>query len=216
MPSLESLFFAAAYGGDPCWYTMAVSHALKTAQNNVRADGSTYQGVEYSSDGSVYTYFTNDGAGADSTWSRGQAWGIYGFTMTYRYTHDPRFLKTAQQLADYFIANLSPDYVPVWDFTKPWTDPHDSSAAAIAVAALLELSGYVIDSTKLAYYHDAAMNIQSSLSNPALYLGDTTTTDGILLHGTYGVPSNTSVNTSLIWGDYYFVQGCFRAMSAPA
>src|SRR5207245_634296 len=99
----------------------------------------------------------------NSTWSRGQAWGLYGFTMTYRYTQDPRFLATAQKLADYFINNLPPDFVPVWDFSKPWTDPRDSSAAAIAAAALLELSTYA--GTAQSTYYNAAMNIQNSLSS---------------------------------------------------
>jgi hypothetical protein len=215
MPALEILFYAAQNGGNPSWYNMAVSHALKTMQNNVRADGSTYQGVEYNSDGTVNSRFGWDGANVNSTWSRGQSWGLYGFTMTYRYTRDSRFLATAQSLADYFVSNLPPDYVPVWDFSKPWTDSRDSSAAAIAAAALLELSTYVTDPIKQAYYHNAALNIQSYLSNPSFYLADSTTTDGVLLHGTYSVPFNLDINTSLIWGDYYFVQGCYRGMALP-
>jgi hypothetical protein len=219
MPALEILFYAAQNGGNPAWYSMAVSHALKTMQNNVRADGSTYQGVEYNQDGSVYIRFAWDGATVNSTWSRGQAWGLYGFTMTYRYTQDPTFLATAQKLADYFIGNLPPDYVPVWDFSKPWTDPRDSSAAAIAAASLLELSTYMTDPSLQSKYYNAALNIQTSLSNPALYLANpspSTPTDGILLHGTYSKPFNAGVNTSLIWGDYYFIQGCYRAMTPPA
>ncbi len=219
MPALEILFYAAQNGGNPAWYNMAVSHALKTMQNNVRADGSTYQGVEYNQDGSVYTPFAWDGANINTTWSRGQAWGLYGFTMTYRYTQDPGFLATAQKLADYFIANLPPDYVPVWDFSRPWTDPRDSSAAAIAAAGLLELSTYMTDPSLRSKYYNAALNIQTSLSDLALYLANpspNTPTDGILLHGTYSVPFNVGIDTSLIWGDYYFIQGCYRAMNPPA
>ena len=135
MPALEILFYAAQNGGNPNWYSIAVSHALKLMQNNVRADGSTYQGVRFNSDGTVYSYFTNDGYSANSTWSRGQAWGLYGFTMSYRYTKDSRFLAAAQQIADYFISHLPPDYVPYWDFTQ--TNYKDSSAAAIAASGLL-------------------------------------------------------------------------------
>ena len=78
MPALEILFHTAQNGGNPNWYNIAVSHALKLMQNNVRADGSTYQGVRFNSDGTVYSYFTNDGYSPNSTWSRGQAWGLYG------------------------------------------------------------------------------------------------------------------------------------------
>jgi hypothetical protein len=198
---------------------MAVSHALQTMNNNVRPDGSTYQGVEYNSDGTVYSKFTSDGYSANSTWSRGQAWGLYGFTMTYRYTQDSRFLATAEKLADYFIINLPADYVPYWDFSQSSPAPRDSSAAAIAAAGLLELSTYMTDPTLQSKYYNAALNIQTSLSNPALYLANpspNTPTDGILLHGTYSVPANVGINTSLIWGDYFFIQGCYRAMSPPA
>jgi unsaturated chondroitin disaccharide hydrolase len=213
MMNLELLFFAAQNGGDANWYNMAVSHALKTMENHVRADGSTYHVVDYNSDGTVFSKFTVQGAGTETTWSRGQAWAIYGFTMTYRYTRDSRFLSTAQQLADYFINNLPPDFVPYWDFSKCCTDPRDSSAAAIAAAGLLELSTYVAAQADQDRYRNAALNIQSSLSSPA-YLGDRLATDGILLHGSANVPGGDA-DTSLIYGDYYFMQSCFRATPPP-
>ena len=214
MMNLELLLFAAQNGGDPAWRTMAISHAVKTMQNHVRPDGSTFHVVDYNTDGTVFSKFTAQGAGANTTWSRGQAWGLYGFTMVYRYTQETRFLATAQQLADYFINNLPPDFVPYWDFSQSGIAPRDSSAAAIAAAGLLELSKYVAlpaDSTR---YRSAALNIQSSLSSPG-YLGDRLATDGILLHGTANLPGNSGVDTSLIYGDYYFLQGCYRARPAP-
>jgi unsaturated chondroitin disaccharide hydrolase len=219
MATLELLFYAARNGGNSAWYNMAVSHALQTMKNNVRSDGSTYQGVEYNSDGTVYIHFTSDGYSTNSTWSRGQAWGLYGFTMAYHYTQDSRFLATAEKLADYFINNLPPDYIPYWDFSRSSPAPRDSSAAAIAAAGLLELSTYMTDPTLQSKYYNAALNIQTSLSNPALYLASpspSTPTDGILLHGTYSVPANVGIDTSLIWGDYFFIQGCYRAMTPPA
>jgi hypothetical protein len=216
MMTLELLFYASANGGDPNWYNMAVSHANKTMANHVRSDGSTFQAVDYNpTTGAVVSKFTSDGYSASSTWSRGQAWGLAGFTIAYRYTHDPNYLATAQKLADYFIANLPPDFVPWWDFSQPNTY-RDSSAAAIASSGLIELSTYMTDPTLQQKYFNAAMNIQASLSNPALYLGDPTKTDGLLIHGTYSVPVNYNVDTSLIWGDYFFVQGCYRASAPPA
>ena len=211
MVTIELLFYAARNGGNPTWYDIAVNHALKTMQNQVRPDGSTYQGVEYNSDGTVHNYFSADGFSTNSTWSRGQAWGLYGFTMTYRYTSDATFLATAQKLANYFISHLPPDYVPYWDFSQ--TNYKDSSAAAIAASALLELSTYVAEPDKSNYYN-AAMNIQNSLSS-SFYQGNPLNTDGILLHGTYSPPYNIGIDTSLLWGDYFFIQGCFRAMAPP-
>lgn len=213
MMNLELLFLGAQYGANPTWYNMAVSHAVKTMENHVRSDGSTYQVVQYNyTDGTVFDKFTTQGAGKNTTWSRGQAWGIYGFTMTYRYTQDPRFLATAQQLADYFINNLPPDYVPYWDFSQSGTAPRDSSAAAIAAAGLLELSTYV-SAANQSRYRTAALNIQTSLSSPA-YLGVRGQTSGILLHGSADVPTK-DFDTSLIYGDYYFIEGCYRATSPP-
>jgi unsaturated chondroitin disaccharide hydrolase len=213
MMNLELLFFAAQNGGDPSLYNMALSHALKTMQNHVRADGSTYHVVDYNPDGTVFSKFTWQGAGNETTWARGQAWAIYGFTMTYRYTKDARFLATAQQLADYFLNNLPPDFVPYWDFSKCCTAPRDSSAAAIAAAGLLELSTFMTTQADKDRYHNAALNIQASLSSPA-YLGDRLATDGILLHGTVNVPGGDA-DKSLIYGDYYFIQGCYRAKTPP-
>jgi unsaturated chondroitin disaccharide hydrolase len=213
MMNLELLFLAAQNGGDPNWYNMAVSHALKTMQNHVRADGSTYHVVDYNTDGTVFSKFTAQGAGTETTWARGQAWGLYGFTMTYRYTKDPRFLTTAQQLADYFINNLPADFVPYWDFSKSGTAPRDSSAAAIAAAGLLELSTFVTTQADKDRYRTAALNIQTSLSS-ASYLGDRLATDGILLHGSANVPGGDS-DKSLVYGDYYFIQGCYRAKTPP-
>jgi unsaturated chondroitin disaccharide hydrolase len=204
MMNLELLLLAAQNGGNPAWRDMAVSHALKTIQNHVRADGSTFHVVDYNTDGTVFSQFTSQGASNASTWSRGQAWGLNGFTMVYRYTKsDPSvpvstsssFLATAQHLADYFINHLPPDFVPYWDFSQSGTAPRDSSAAAIAAAGLFELSAYVAP-TDSARYRTAALNILSSLSSPA-YLGDRLATDGILLHGSANVPGNSGVDTSL-------------------
>ena len=99
MMNLEILFWASKHGGQSAWYDMAVSHALKTMTNHVRADGSTYQGVNYNpSTGAVKAKFTHQGEAVESTWSRGQAWAVYGFTMVYRETGDSRFLDTARRV----------------------------------------------------------------------------------------------------------------------
>jgi unsaturated chondroitin disaccharide hydrolase len=228
MMNLELLLFAAQNGGDPHWRDMAVSHALQTMKNHVRSDGSTYHVVGYDeTTGAAVAKYTWQGFSDTSTWSRGQAWGLNGFTMVYRYIwKDPAvssadklsILTTAENLADYFISHLPSDNVPYWDFhfTQGSTAPRDSSAAAIAAAGLLELSTFVAptDPVRAAGYHTAALNILSSLSSPA-YLGNSTTGQGILLHGSAAVPQNSGIDVSLIYGDYYFLQACYRQRSAP-
>ena len=112
MMNLELLFWASKNGGDASLYDIAVQHALKTHETLVRPDGSTYHTVRFDRNtGDVITKASFQGYATESTWSRGQAWGVYGFPMTYRETGDPRFLDTARNLADYFIDNLPADHV---------------------------------------------------------------------------------------------------------
>ena len=193
MMNLEILFWAARHGGDPAWYDMAVSHALKTRQNHVRADGSTYQLVDYDPNtGAVLGKETVQGYSTESTWARGQAWAVYGFTMTYREAGDTRFLDTARQVADYFIDHLPADHVPYRDFEAPNipNEKKDSSAAAIAASGLLELSTLVTDGASRTRYREASFQILESLCSPA-YLAEGTTSSGILLHGVGNKPSGS-------------------------
>ncbi|NVM57260.1 MAG: glycoside hydrolase family 88 protein, partial [Desulfobacterales bacterium] len=104
MMNLELLFWASKNGGGSVLYDMAVNHGLRTMQEHVRADGSTYQFVDYNpTTGAVIEKGTGQGYQAESTWARGQSWGLYGFTMAYRHTGDVRFLETACKLADFVI-----------------------------------------------------------------------------------------------------------------
>ena len=217
MMNLEILFWAARHGGDAAWYDMAVSHALRTRQDHVRADGSTYHLVDYDPQtGAILFRGTVQGSSNNSTWARGQAWAVYGFTMAYRETQDARFLDTARRVADYFIDHLPADRVPYWDFQAPNipNEPKDSSAAAIAASGLLELATLVTDPTARTRYRNAALGILSALCSPA-YLAEGSPSAGILLHGTGNRPNNTEVNVSLIYGDYYFLEALLRYRQLP-
>jgi unsaturated chondroitin disaccharide hydrolase len=144
MMNLELLFEGWSLSGRPSsgtartWYDHAVTSAETTRRENVRADGSTYHVVQYNDgthgtppDGAIHAKITDQGYGNESTWSRGQAWALYGFTMTYRYTKDDtsvrpeRFLGTAMKAADYFISHLPASYAAdpynhvVGDFVPP-------------------------------------------------------------------------------------------------
>jgi unsaturated chondroitin disaccharide hydrolase len=211
MMNLEILFWGARNGGSPAWYDMAVSHALTTRREHVRADGSTYQVVNFDpATGAVKDKTTHQGYGDESTWSRGQGWAVYGFAMCWRETGDPRFLETARQAADYFVAHLPPDRVPYWDFELPSTEgePRDSSAAAVAAAGLLELALLDPDPLRSEGYLGSAREILASLASPA-YLAEGTGNAAILLHGTQNRPDDR-YDTGLVYGDYYFVEGLLR------
>jgi unsaturated chondroitin disaccharide hydrolase len=211
MMNLELLLWASKNGGDAAWYSEAVAHAVTTSANHVRPDGSTYQRVIFdSTDGHVRSHPTVQGYSDDSTWSRGQAWALNGFTMAYRETGDGRFLDTARRTADYFIAHLPSDSVPYWDFQAPGipNEPRDTSAAAIAASGLIELSGLDPDLTNGARYLGAARAILESLSSPA-YLAEGTSSRSILLHGTGNRPAG-DYDTGLVFGDYYFIEALLR------
>ncbi len=210
MMNIEILFWGAKNGGQAAWNDMATSHALKTAQNHVRADGSTYHIVHYNSTtGAVVSQGTVQGYSDSSTWSRGQAWAIYGFTTSYRETQNQVFLDTARKTADYYIAHLPSDFVPFWDFQAPEVSPpRDSSSAAIAASGLLELSQLDTDPARQTKYFEAAKNILTSLTS-AKYLSSGTSTPSILLHGTQNKPKG-NYDTGLIFGDYYLLEALLR------
>lgn len=216
MMTIELLFWASLEGGNPEWHNMAVNHALKTRENNVREDGSTFQLVDYNpTTADIISRETRQGYSDESTWARGQAWGLYGFTMSYRYTNDLRFLETAQMLADYFLDNLPEDHVPYWDFNAPDipNEKKEASAAAIAASALLELMQYSSNTDDRERYQQAAFDILMSLSSPA-YLAEGTNSHGILLHSNGNVNKNWEVDVSMIYADYYFIEALLRYLGA--
>ena len=122
-----------------------------------------------------------------TSWARGQAWAVYGFTMVYRETGDPMFLDAARRTADYFVTHLPDDFVPMADFQSTYTDlaHKDSSAAAIAASGLVELSQLETDPTRGQSYRAAAANILDSLASPS-YFSSTAANAGLRRAATPG------------------------------
>jgi hypothetical protein len=213
--NLELLLWGARNGGNGEWRAMAINHGLRCGiQDLMRADGSTFHRAIYDPlTGDLKSRGTVQGACDACTWSRGQAWAIYGFTMIYRETGDTRFLDAARKTADYFIGHLPADKAPYWDFSKSGSEPRDSSAASIAASGLLELTRRETDSTRKQTYLSAARDILASLSSPA-YLAEGTKYWSILMHGTRNKPAG-SYDTGLIFGDYYMLEAMLRYASTP-
>jgi len=226
MMNLELLFYAAKVTGDTIYRHIAIKHAETTMKNHLRNDFSSYHVVNYdSATGKVVSKETNQGYANNSTWARGQSWGIYGFTMLYRETKDQRFLATAQKMADYLInnKNLPADKIPNWDFNvnepsfiPPVSSrasqmkhiPRDVSAAAITASALIELSGY-LGNTGLKY-KNTAIQILQSLSTER-YLASVGTNNHFLLkHSVGSIPHGFEVDEPLIYADYYFLEALLR------
>ena len=208
MVDLELLLWGAANGGSQTWREMAVSHALKTLADMVRSDGSTYHVVDYSTSGKVLSRGTFQGYKDSSTWTRGQAWAIYGYTVLYRYTADARMLAAARKVADYYLARLGAGWVPNWDFDAPDPQHKDSSAAAAVSSALYELSGFVPQPDR-ARYLDAATHMLDELASPA-YLAEGSSSEAILLHGVANLPEGSGIDVGLSYGDYYFLEALAR------
>ena len=205
MMNLPLLWWVYEKTGDARYYDAAYPHAFTTMQYFVREDGSTYHIVEFDPNrGQVRGKTTLQGYSAESCWSRGQAWAIYGFALVYRHTKKKEFLIITEKLVEYYIANCPSDHVPYWDFNAPDipNTVKDSSAAAIAASGLFWFSGKK-------EFGDIALNILESLCKG--YLAEENK-DGILKQGCFNKPKGTDVDESLIWGDYYFMEALTEAL----
>jgi unsaturated chondroitin disaccharide hydrolase len=212
MMNLELLFWAAENGGPRRLREIAIKHAETSMKHHFRPDGSTYHVIGYdTTSGVVKERNTHQGYADESVWARGQAWAIYGYTMTYRFTKDVRFLEIAQRAADYFISHLPSDGVPYWDFMAPEipNEPRDVSAAAIASSALFELSKYPKEKPQQATYRDAATRILTSLCS-APYFAEGTKSHAILNHAVGSKPGKSEVDVSIVYADYYFIEAMLR------
>ena len=221
MMNLDLLFFASRVTGDPKYKDIAVKHATTTMKNHIRPDFGSFHVVNYDEKtGNVLNQQTAQGFSDNSTWSRGEAWGIYGFTQVYEETKDNRFLNVAEKMADYFIAHLPPDEVPLWDFqlnqkgyTPVWGYDaskdyvkKDVSAACIAASALIKLSEL---SNNKAYFNKAEA-ILKVLSTPKYMADDGQNGGFILRHSVGSIPHGVEIDVPLVYADYYFLEALTR------
>lgn len=207
MMNLEMLFWASKETGDPKYRDIAITHANTTLANHFRDNMSSFHVVDYDTiTGLPVIKQTNQGLSDDSSWARGQAWGLYGFTVCFRETGDVRYLDAAKKMAAYTEDNLPEDLVTYWDFNDPAIPNtyRDASAAAITASALYILSS-VTDEGK-EEYSALANKILASLSSPQ-YLAKVGTNGGFLLQHCVGnMPKNSEVDTPLNYADYYYLE----------
>ncbi|WP_448702640.1 glycoside hydrolase family 88 protein [Mucilaginibacter sp. AW1-3] len=212
MMNLELLFKATRLTGDSSFYKIAISHADHTMKNHFRADYSSYHVVDYDPEtGAVLKKQTHQGYADESAWARGQAWGLYGYTMCYRETHNKKYLEQAQHIAKFIFSNptMPKDLVPYWDYSDPQIPnvSRDASAAAITASALYELAGY----SKGNDYKQKADKILSSLSSNA-YLSPVGQNAGfILLHSTGHRPAKSEIDVPINYADYYYLEALLRS-----
>ena len=213
MMNLEMLITVSKLTGDKRSYDIAVCHADNTLKNHFRPDNSCFHIVCYDAEtGHVTGQRGGQGYSAASAWSRGQSWALYGFTMCYRETGDPRYLDRAVKCAEYFINHprLPEDLVPYWDYDAPGIpdEPRDASAAAITASALLELAKYAPGKEKS--YYGTARKILTSLASDR-YLIPAGKKCGFLIdHSVGSKPSGSQVDVPIIYDDYYFLEALLR------
>ncbi|MEG1983349.1 MAG: glycoside hydrolase family 88 protein [Alistipes sp.] len=213
MMNLEMLFWASEYTGDAIYADVAIRHADKTLQNHFRDDNSSYHVISYNDDGTVESKGTFQGYSDSSAWARGQAWGLYGYTMCYRKTGFDRYLDQAQKIADYLIhqPNTPSDRIPYWDYDAPDIPnaPRDASAAAVMASALFELSTMVEGECAKSYYDYAETLLQTLCSES--YLAKKGENGGfILMHCVGHLPANSEIDVPLNYGDYYYLEAIQR------
>ncbi|MEO8110482.1 MAG: glucuronyl hydrolase [Ginsengibacter sp.] len=215
MMNLELLMYAFRQTHDSSFYHIAVTHANTTMKNHFRDNYSSYHVVDYNPvTGAVQEKRTHQGAANESAWARGQAWGLYGYTMMYRETGDQKYLEQAQHIAGFILhnPNLPADKIPFWDFDAPGIPNtfRDASAAAIISSALLELAAYTSDAAKKREYQKVAAIILDNLSKPP-YKTEGDEAGGFLLEHSVGhLPNKSEIDVPLSYADYYFVEAAMR------
>jgi len=215
MMNLELLFWATKVSGDSTFYQIGVTHAHTTLKNHFRKDNSSWHVVNYdTTTGKVINKQTHQGYSHDSAWARGQAWGLYGYTMCYRETKDKRFLIQAQKIADFILnhKNLPEDMIPYWDFDAPNIpdEERDASAGAIICSALYELSTHSGDNGSK--YKQAADKILRSLSSAKYRALVGENGNFLLKHSVGSKPGNSEIDVPLIYADYNFLEANLRKL----
>jgi unsaturated chondroitin disaccharide hydrolase len=217
MMNLELLMWNSKKFKEPRFSYIAESHANTTLKNHFRPDGSSYHVVSYDTiNGKPEIKQTAQGYSDESAWTRGQAWGLYGYTMMYRETGDSAYLQQAIKIANFIInhPNLPEDNIPYWDFNAPDipNSKRDVSAGAIICSALIELQKYV-DKKLSEKYMEVAEKQLRSLCSDAYLAAPGTNASFLLKHGVGNMPNGTEVDVPLSYADYYFVEAMVRYCS---
>ena len=214
MMNLELLTVTSALTADPQYLEMACTHANTTIRNHYRPDYSSWHVVNYDGKtGEILSRETEQGYADGSAWSRGQAWGLYGYTMMYRQTRDPRYLEQAVQIGRFLMNHpaLPKDKIPYWDLDVPVTKdtPRDASSACIMASALIELSTFVEDPVLSQQFLTLAEQQLHSLSKAPYKAKAGENANFILKHCTANKPANT-FDTPLVYADYYYIEALLR------
>lgn len=211
------LFWASDVTQNEKYSNIANAHIATCLKNIFREDYSTYHTFFFDpiSGESLYGE-TCQGYSNQSIWARGQAWGIYGLALAYKYTKNEAYIDLFRQVAALYLSKIPEDLVPYWDliFTDGAAEPRDSSSATIVVCGFLEMSKY-LETKEAEYYTTLAKQMLKSLTT-RYEVKDPEVSNGLLLHGTYSKKTefNTchhcGVDECVIWGDYFYLEALMR------
>ncbi len=214
MMNVGIIFYAARQLDDQTLWENAARHCHTTRRFLLRGDGSSaHEGIFDTESGEFLRWSTHQGWRGDSSWARGLTWALYGFGTAYRFTGDRRFLGTAEACAAYYIENTAEHGVPPND----WSEPNpayefESSAAAIAASAFLQLSELTPDSVRASMYQSYAFRILDTLLQPGFLAIETPAWEGVLKRGMYHERKSLGVNESVMWGEYFFLEALLDAL----
>ena len=208
MMNLPLLWWASRETGNEMFSEVAHAHALTTRQHFLRDDGSTYHTFNFDPvTGKPLGGRTHQGYADESCWSRGQAWALYGYSLAYTWTGAHEYLDTARLLAEYWLQRSPERGIPPWDFDAPGEAAPDTSAAAIAACGLQELARHV-DANQGEKYRGFAIQTLTNLGARFIQLEPYM---GLLTGGVSNMPAGRGVGVSLVYGDYFYLEGLLRA-----
>ncbi len=209
MMNLELLFKVSELTNDPKYKKIAIAHADTTLKNHFRSDYSSYHVIDYDPEtGKVRKRQTAQGFSDESAWARGQAWGLYGYTVCFRYTKDKKYLNQANKIANFIIDNAKKtnSYIPYWDYNvNNIHAPKDVSAATITVSALIELDGYTNNS-----YKEFIDHFLIDLSSEKNLAKVGTNKNFLLKHSVGSIPHDNEIDVPLNYADYYYIEALWR------
>ena len=218
--NLPILYFASEVIGDDRFKQIGILHADMAIRDHLRPDGSVVHIVEHDREsGTVARTFAGQGYAVGSSWSRGQAWAIYGFVLSYIHTGEERYLDACKQVSNYFIANCCDDWIPRIDFRAPSTPVYyDTTAAVCAACGMLELAR-VLPENEGGMYANAAINMLKAVEKN--FSDFNPETDVMISHGSvrYPIPGELTperagVHRPIIYGEYYFVEAILKLLGS--
>lgn len=217
--NLPLLYWASEVTGKETYRDIAIRHTRTSIRNLVRPDYSTYHTYFFCPEtGEPVRGVTAQGYRDDSAWARGQAWGIYGTALAYRYTGDELCRELFRKVTDFYLEHLPEDMVPYWDlsFWQGSSEPRDSSAAVAAACGIMEMcENGGLKGEEKSYYGNKAEEMLESLIDNYAVLSDKDA-NGLLLHGVYAKSSpfnsvaDRGVDECNLWGDYFYLEALTR------